>query len=78
MLAELPVTAYPFIWIRVGPPAAAIREPRQARKGAAATVMLGAGVWLARILLLIDVLSMGRAGLDQIHELSCSCTKMAA
>jgi len=49
-LAELPATAYPFVWVRAGPPAVAIREPRQARKGAAVTVMPGAGVWLARIL----------------------------
>ncbi len=50
-LAESAGTAYPFFWVRAGPPAAAIREPRQAWKGAAVTVMSGAGVWLARILL---------------------------
>ena len=50
MLAEKLVTAYPFIWVRAGPPAAVIRELRQARKGAAVTVIPGAGVWLARIL----------------------------
>jgi len=31
----------------VGPPATINREPGQARKGAATTVDLGAGVWLA-------------------------------
>jgi len=53
-LAERAASAYPFVWVRAGPPAAAIREPRQARKGAAATVMPGAGVWLARILLSLE------------------------
>jgi len=33
---------------RVGPPATANREPRQARKGATVTVTPGAGMWLAR------------------------------
>jgi len=50
-LAEWVRTAYPSGWVRAGPPAAATRELRQARKGAAVTVMPGAGVWLARILL---------------------------
>ena len=35
--------------IRVGAPAAASREPRQARKGATVAVEPGAGVSLARI-----------------------------
>ena len=35
--------------IRVGAPAAASREPRQARKGATVAVVPGAGVSLARI-----------------------------
>ena len=51
MLAPRGGTAYPSIGVRAGPPAAAIREPRQARKGAAVTEIPGAGVWLARILL---------------------------
>jgi len=33
---------------RVGPPATASREPRQARKGATVAVTPGAGMWLAR------------------------------
>jgi hypothetical protein len=33
---------------RVGPPATASREPRQARKGATVAATPGAGVWLAR------------------------------
>jgi hypothetical protein len=49
-LAESVCTAYPCCWDRAGPPAAAIRQLRQARKGAAATVMPGAGVRLARYL----------------------------
>ena len=44
-------TAYPLCGVRAGPPAAATRETRQAREGAAVAVMPGAGVWLARILL---------------------------
>jgi hypothetical protein len=50
MLAPRAGTAYPFSGVRAGPPAAAIREPRQARKGAAVAEIPGAGVWLARIL----------------------------
>jgi len=50
VLAECAATAYPCGWVRAGPPVAAIREPRQTRKGAAVTVMPGTGVWLARIL----------------------------
>jgi len=34
--------------VRVGPPATASREPRQARKGATVAATPGAGVWLAR------------------------------
>ena len=48
VLAECAATAYPYGWVRAGPPAAAIREPRQARKGAAVVVMSGAGVRLVR------------------------------
>ncbi len=33
----------------VGPPATISREPGQARKGAATTADLGAGVWLAGV-----------------------------
>ena len=50
VVAETAGTAYPFHGVRAGPPAAATREPRQARKGAAVMVMSGAGVRLARIL----------------------------
>ena len=49
-LAQRAGTAYPSSGVRAGPPAAAIREPRQAREGAAVTEIPGAGVWLARIL----------------------------
>jgi hypothetical protein len=34
--------------VGVGPPATQSREPGQARKGAAAAVEAGAGVWLAQ------------------------------
>ena len=51
MLARWACTAYPLSGVRAGPPAAATRETRQAREGAAVAVMPGAGVWLARILL---------------------------
>ena len=34
---------------RIGPLATISREPGQARKGAAAAVDLGAGVWLVRV-----------------------------
>jgi len=69
-LAERGCTAYPVAWVRAGPPAAAIREPRQARKGAAAAVMPGAGVWLARIL--------QQAKQDKSNELPRTCKEVAA
>ncbi|CDH45060.1 exported hypothetical protein [Candidatus Contendobacter odensis Run_B_J11] len=38
---------------RIGPPATTSCEPRQARKGAAAAVASGAGVWLVRVATLL-------------------------
>ena len=46
-LAQERDTAYPFIRVCAGPLATVSRELRQAWKGAAVTVMPGAGVWLA-------------------------------
>ena len=69
-LAQRAGTAYPSYGVRAGPPAAAIREPRQARKGAAAAVMPGAGVWLARIL--------QQAKQDKSNELPRTCKEVAA
>ena len=40
--------------VGVGPPATRNREPGQARKGAAAAVDAGAGVWLAQTAALPD------------------------
>jgi len=40
----------PFHLVCAGPPAAANRELRQARKGATVAVTLGAGMWLAQAL----------------------------
>ena len=61
--------------VRVGPPATINREPRQARKGAAAAVTSGAGVWLARTAPRY-VTEQNRD--DEKHELYRTGTKMAA
>ena len=43
---------------RIGPLATISREPGQARKGAAAAVDSGAGVWLVRVAAHIDYTSL--------------------
>ena len=44
-----------FMVTCVGPLATIDCEPRQARKGATVTIDLGAGVWLAQVATLIDL-----------------------
>jgi len=52
----------PFFLVCAGPPAAANRELRQARKGATVAATLGAGMWLARTLSLAGLIRPSNAG----------------
>ena len=51
--------------VRIGPPATTSCEPRQARKGAAAAVASGAGVWLVGTATLPKLKGQGRKAKDQ-------------